>query len=139
MHKGALSRWLLLSVIADTFLVGSRFWHTASQVVPLAPYRRGADWAREPDLLVLAVLFLGGFVAIVMALDGDRRPLFFWNVCYLAVIVAANFSVKMSIASFISRFTVQRSILMGTAMIAAIALCIEQTQNAAGGPPGLNS
>jgi hypothetical protein len=130
MRKGALSRWLLLSLIADTFLVSSRFWYTASQMVRLAPYRTAADWAREPDLLLLAVIFTGGFAAIVIALDGDRRPLFFWNVCYLAIIVTANFSVDMSIASFISRFTIQRSILMGAATVAAIALCVEQKQNA---------
>jgi hypothetical protein len=131
MRKGALSRWLLLSLIADTFLVSSRFWYTASQVVRLASYRSAADWAKEPDLLLLAVIFTGGFAAIVIALDGDRRPLFFWNVCYLAIIVTANFSVDMSIASFISRFTIQRSILMGAATVAAIALCVEQKQNAA--------
>jgi hypothetical protein len=130
MRKGALSRWLLLSLIADTFLVSSRFWYTASQMVRLAPYRSAADWAREPDLLLLAVIFTGGFAAIVIALDGDRRPLFLWNVCYLAI-VTANFSVDMSIASFISRFTIQRSILMGAATVAAIALCVEQKQNAA--------
>ena len=136
MQKRALSRWLLLSVIADTFLIGSRFWYTASQVVHLAPYRGTAGWAREPDLLLLAVLFIGGFVAIVMALfDGDRRPLFFWNLCYLSVIVTANFSVNMSIASFVSRFTIQRSLLMGAATVAAIALCVEQQLNAPGGPP----
>jgi hypothetical protein len=136
MQKRALSRWLLLSVIADTFLIGSRFWYTASQVVRLAPYRSAADWVREPDLLLLAVLFVGGFVAIVMALfDGDRRPLFFWNLCYLSVIVTANFSVNMSIASFVSRFTIQRSMVMGAATVAAIALCVEQKLNPHGGPP----
>jgi hypothetical protein len=132
MQRGALSRWLLLSLTADTLLAGSRFSYTVGQVMRHAPYRSAADWAREPDLLLLTVLFVAGFIGIVMAFSGDCRLLFLWNLCYLAVIVTANFSLNMDIAAFISRFTIQRSVLMGAATVAAIGLCIEQRQNAAG-------
>jgi hypothetical protein len=122
MQVRTLSRWLWLSLIVDTLLVVSRFWYIASRTVRLLQYRTAIDWAREPDLILLAVLFLAGFVGILMAFSGECRPLLYWNLCYLAIVVSANFSLNMDMASFIARFTIGRSIVIAAPVLAALAL-----------------
>jgi fucose 4-O-acetylase-like acetyltransferase len=130
MQLGTLSRWLWLSLIVDTLLVVSRFWYIASRTVRLLPYRTAIDWAREPDLILFAVLFLAGLFGIVMAFSGECRPLVYWNVCYLAVVVTADFSLSMDMASFISRFTIERSLLIAAPVLAALGLCIDSQRRA---------
>jgi hypothetical protein len=130
MQVGTLSRWLWLSLIVDTVLVVSRFRYIASRAVPLLQYRTAINWARELDLILLAVLFVAGFVGMVMAFRGKCLPLLYWNLCYLAVVVTANFSFSMDMASFISRFTIERSILIAAPTLAAVALCIDYLQRA---------
>jgi hypothetical protein len=58
-----------------------------AQVIPLLPYRTVTDWIRDPDLLLYVIFYGLGFVAVRMAVTGDRRPLLFWNVCYLSILV----------------------------------------------------
>jgi hypothetical protein len=87
------------------------------------PYRSAQDWARDPIHFMDIFFDCMGILAIVIALTADRRPLVFWNLCHLAILIGLNFSSSMSIASILKRFAhLQRSLLIFGSIIATVAL-----------------
>jgi hypothetical protein len=122
MHTGKLSRWLWLGLILDISIMVWRFWVFTDQVIALLPYRTVTDWTRDPDLFIYVLFYGLGFVGIRMAATGDRRPLLFWNVCYLVILVPAN---RMSIKFLLQFFpNLVGHILIFGAAIATIAIYI---------------
>ena len=87
MHTGQLSRWLGLGLILNISIMVWRFWVSAEQVIALLPYRTVTDWTRDPDPCIYVIFYGLGFVGVRMAVTGDRRPLLFWNVVYLVLLV----------------------------------------------------
>jgi hypothetical protein len=87
MHTGKLSRWLWLGLILNISIMVWRFWVSTDLVIALLPYRTVTDWIRDPDPCMYLIFYGSGFVGIQMAVTGDRRPLLFWDVVYLALIV----------------------------------------------------
>ena len=87
MQTGKLSRWLWLGLILNISIMVWRFWVSADQVIALLPYRTVTDWTRDPDLCIWVIFYGSGFVGIQMAVTGDRRPLLFWNVVYVVLLV----------------------------------------------------
>jgi hypothetical protein len=85
MHTGKLSRWLWLGLVLNISIMVWRFWVIAYQAIALLPYRTVTDWISEPP--VLLIFYGAGFFGIQMAVTGDRCPLLFWDVVYLALIV----------------------------------------------------
>jgi hypothetical protein len=79
-------------------LFGRRFSYLTERIIVLLPYRSTTDWASDPDLFVAAVFHCAGFVGIVISVTGDRRPLVFWNSCYLAMLVTVTFSSPLNMA-----------------------------------------
>jgi hypothetical protein len=124
------SRWLWLALILDIPIMAWLFWYEANQILMLLPHRSMTDWASDPSLLLGAVFDSLGFIAIVMALQGDRRALLFWNLCHLTLGLAFNFSLSMNMADVLSRFTtsIERSILISASVIAAIAAYMANRQ-----------
>jgi hypothetical protein len=124
------SRWLWLALILDIPMMAWLCWYEANQILMLLPYRSMTDWASDPNLLLGAVFGSLGFIAIVMALQGDRRALLFWNLCHLALGLAFNFSLSMNMAGVRSRFatSIEHSILVTASVIAAIAAYMANRQ-----------
>ena len=87
MHTGKLSRWLWLGLILDISIMVWRFWAISDSLIALLPYRTVTDWTSDPDPYVWLIFYGLGFVGIQKAVTGDRRPLLFWNVCYLSILV----------------------------------------------------
>ena len=85
MHTGKLSRWLWLGLILNVSIMVWRFWVCADQVIALLPYRTVTDWISDPSMYL--IFYGSGFVGIQMAVTGDRRPLLFWDVVYLVLLV----------------------------------------------------
>jgi len=73
------------------------FWWVTDHLIALLPYRTVADWTRDPDLCIGVIFYGAGFVGILMAVTGDRRPLLFWNICYLVIVVPAWVTFPWSI------------------------------------------
>src|SRR4030095_13627661 len=96
MHTGKLSRWLGLGLILDISIMVWRFWWVTDHLIALLPYRTVTDWTRDPDFWIWVIFYGAGFVGILMAVTGDRRPLLFWNVCYLVLLVPAWIRFPMS-------------------------------------------
>jgi hypothetical protein len=83
MLRGKLSGWLWLGLVLNISIMVWRFWSIL--LIARLPYRPVTDWISDPPILLI---FYGlGFVGIQMAVTGDRRPLLFWDVVYLALIV----------------------------------------------------
>ena len=85
MQSGKLSRWLGLGLILNISIMVWRFWVSADQVIALLPYRTVTDWISDPPMYL--IFYGSGFVGIQMAVTGDRRPLLFWDVVYLVLLV----------------------------------------------------
>src|SRR5262245_15982271 len=87
MHTGKLSRWLWLGLILNLSIMVWRFWAISDALIALLPYRTVTDWTRDPDSWIWLIFYGSGFVGVRMAVTGDRRPLLFWNVVYLVLLV----------------------------------------------------
>ena len=85
MQSGKLSRWLWLGLILNISIMVWRFWVSADQVIALLPFRTVTDWISDPPMYL--IFYGSGFVGIQMAVTGDRRPLLFWDVVYLVLLV----------------------------------------------------
>src|SRR5687768_18550408 len=85
MQSGKLSRWLWVGLILNIAVMVWRFLVSANMVIALLPYRTLSDWISDPPMYL--IFYGSGFVGIQMAVTGDRRPLLFWDVVYLALIV----------------------------------------------------
>ena len=89
MQAGKLSRWLGLGLTLNVSIMVWRFWVITNFLISLLPYRTVADWTRDPDSWLWLIFYGAGFVGIQMAVTGDRRPLIFWDVVYLAILLPA--------------------------------------------------
>src|SRR4030095_13480234 len=87
MQSGKLSRWLWQGLILNISIMVWRFWVCTDQVIALLPYRTVTDWISDPDPCIYLIFYGSGFVGIQMAVTGDRRPLLFWDVVYLVLLV----------------------------------------------------
>ena len=85
MLRGKLSRWLWLGLVLNISIMVWRFWVSAAQVIALLRYGTVTDWISDPPMYL--IFYGSGFVGIQMAVTGDRRPLLFWDVVYLLVLV----------------------------------------------------
>jgi hypothetical protein len=85
MVKGKLSRWMWLGLILNVSIMVWRFWSVI--LIARVPYRPISDWMSDPDTFMYLFFYGSGFVAIQMAVTGDHRPLLFWDVVYLVVLV----------------------------------------------------
>jgi len=85
MQSGKLSRCLLLGLILNISIMIWRFWVCADQAASFLPYRTVTDWISDPPMYL--IFYGSGFVAIQMAMTRDRRPLLFWDVVYLVLLV----------------------------------------------------
>ena len=136
MKAGKFSLRMCLALILDIPIMAFFFWGTAHQVSMLLPFRTVADWAADPDLLLAALFASLGFIAIVMALQGDRWALLFWNVGHLVLGFAFNLSFSMTMSDVLRRFSVSPMlpIVMSASVIATIAayMANRQVRHAAG-------
>ena len=88
----------------------------ADQVIALLPYRTVNDWISDPCLYL--IFYGSGFVGIQMAVTGDRRPLLFWDVVYLVLLVPLPFvrpvwffgAVIATIATYIGHRQMRREL-----------------------------
>ena len=64
----------------------------SDSVIALLPYRTLPDWTSDPDPWIWLIFYGLGFVGIQMAVTGDRRPLLFWDVVYLVLLVPLPFA-----------------------------------------------
>lgn len=87
MQSGKLSRWLWLGLILNISIMVWRFWVIGVSLIALLPYRTVTDWISDPDPCMYLIFYGSGFVGIQMAVTGDRRPLLFWDVVYLVLLV----------------------------------------------------
>jgi hypothetical protein len=87
MHTGKLSRWLGLGLILNISIMVWRFWAISDSLIALLPYRTVTDWIRDPDPCFWLIFYGLGFIGIQEAVTGDRRPLLFWNVVYLVLLI----------------------------------------------------
>jgi hypothetical protein len=85
MQSGKLSRWLWLGLLLNVSIMVWRFWVCTDQVIALLPYRPVTDWISDPPMYL--IFYGSGFVGIQIAVTGDRRPLLFWDVVYLVLLV----------------------------------------------------
>jgi len=85
MQSGKLSRWLWLGLILNISIMVWRFWVCMGLLIALLPYRTVTDWISDPPMYL--IFYGSGFVGIQMAVTGDRRPLLFWDVVYLVLLV----------------------------------------------------
>ena len=85
MLRGKLSRWLWLGLVLNISIIVWRFWSII--LIARLPYRPVTDWISDPGSYMYLIFYGLGFVGIQMAVTGDRRPLLFWDVVYLALIV----------------------------------------------------
>ena len=123
MQSGRLSRWLWLGLILNISIMVWRFWAISDSLIALLPYRTVTDWTRDPDLCLYVIFYGLGFVGVRMAVTGDRRPLLFWNVCYLVILVPADrMSIKLLLQFFQGNLV--GHILIFGAAIATIATYI---------------
>ena len=90
MQSGKLSRWLGLGLILNISIMVWRFWVSADQVIALLPYRTVTDWISDPPMYL--IFYGSGFIGVQMAVTGDRRPLLFWDVVYLVLLVPLPFA-----------------------------------------------
>ena len=123
MHTGKLSRWLWLGLILNISIMVWRFWAISDSLIALLPYRTVTDWTSDPDGCIWLIFYGLGFVGVRMAVTGDRRPLLFWNVCYLVILVPAD---RLSINLLLQVFqgNLVGHILIFGAAIATIAIYI---------------
>jgi hypothetical protein len=125
MQRGRLSRWLWLGLILNISIMVWRFWVCTDHVAALLPYRTVTDWISDPDPCIYLIFYGSGFVGIQMAVTGDRRPLLFWNVVYLALLVPFERWSPMSLETLL-RYpsNLARTVWVFGAVIATIATYI---------------
>ncbi len=85
MLKGKFSRWLWLGLGLNLSIMVWRFWSVL--MIARLPYRPATDWIRAPEALMYLIFYGLGLVGIQMAVTGDRRPLLFWDIVYLVLLV----------------------------------------------------
>ena len=85
MLRGKLSRWQWLGLVLNISIMVWRFWSIT--MIARLPYRPVTDWISDPDSCMYLIFYGLGFIGIQMAVTGDRRPLLFWDVVYLLVLV----------------------------------------------------
>ena len=123
MLRGRLSRWLWLGLVLNISIMVWRFWVITNSLIALLPYRTVTDWTSDPPIWLI---FYGlGFVGVRMAVTGDRRPLLFWNVVYLVLLVPFGRWSPMSLDTLL-RYpsNLVRPIWIFGAVIATIAIYI---------------
>ena len=125
MHTGKLARWLWLGLILNISIMVWRFWVISNSLIAFLPYRTVTDWTSDPDGCVWLIFYGLGFVGIQMAVTGDRRPLLFWNVVYLALLVPFERWSPMSLYTLL-RYpsNLVRPVWIFAAVIATIATYI---------------
>ena len=125
MHTGKLSRWLGLGLILNISIMVWRFWVISDSLIALLPYRTVTDWTSDPDPCIWLIFYGLGFVGIEMAVAGDGRPLLFWNVVYLVLLVPFGRWSPMSLDTLL-RYpsNLVRPIWIFGAVIATIAIYI---------------
>ena len=98
-------------------------------LIALLPYRTVTDWTSDPDGCIWLIFYGLGFVGIQMAVTGDRRPLLFWNVVYLALLVPFERWSAMSLETLL-RYpsNLVRPVWIFGAVIATIATYIGHRQ-----------
>src|SRR5262245_24358663 len=126
MWTGKHSPWLWLAIILDATIVVRRLSYEIASILSVLPYRSVTEWKTATDLLIGVVFHSACCFAIVMALNRDRGPLIFWNLCYLAVLVAVVVRFPLDITSLLIRFgtSVERSFIMVGLVVATIATCM---------------
>ena len=125
MQSRKLSRWLWLGLTLNISIMVWRFWAISDSLIALLPYRTVTDWTSDPDGCIWLIFYGLGFVGIQMAVTGDRRPLLFWNVVYLALLVPFGRWSPMSLETLL-RYpsNLVRPIWIFGAVIATIATYI---------------
>src|SRR5262249_27550021 len=118
------SRWPWFGLILDISVMGWRFWVFAVGGIARIPYRTVPDWTRDPDPWIYLIFYGLGFVGIRMAVTGDRRPLLFWNVCYVVILDPAAVLSRMSNEVLLRYPDNRNHILMFGAAIATIAIYV---------------
>ena len=86
MQSGKLSRWLGLGLILNISIMVWRFWAISNSLIAF-PYQTVTDWISDPEPCIWLIFYGLGFVGVRMAVTGDRRPLLFWDVVYLVLLV----------------------------------------------------
>ena len=126
MQTETYSRWLWLALILDIPIMTRDLWYEGKEALIRLPYWSPTEWVTEPGPLLGAAFHGLGFIGIVMAIKGDRRPLLFWSMCHLAIVITLNFSLSMDLADILDRFSSgpKRSILIVGSVIATIAVYI---------------
>jgi len=76
-----------MGLILDISIMVWRFWVIGDSLIALLPYRTVSGWTSDPDGSIWLIFYGLGFVGVRMAVTGDRRPLLFWNVIYLVLLV----------------------------------------------------
>ena len=99
MQSGKLSRWLGLGLVLNISIMVWRFWSII--MIARLPYRPVTDWISDPDSCMYLIFYGLGFIGIQMAVTGDRRPLLFWNVVYLALLVPFERWFPMSLETLL--------------------------------------
>jgi hypothetical protein len=126
MRIPKLSKWLWLAIIADIGILIRSVSYAAIRVWDLLPYRSAMEWVFDPDARLVVDLFFScaGLVGIVVTLKGDRRPLFFWNICHLAILLTIAFSSPMHIAMLFNRFgtSFEPALVMAASITATVAV-----------------
>ena len=125
MLRGRLSRWLWLGLVLNISIMVWRFWVITNSLIALLPYRTVTDWTRDPEGCIWLIFYSLGFVGVWMAVTGHRRPLLFWNVVYLALLVPFGRWSPMSLETLL-RYpsNLVRPIWIFGAVIATIATYI---------------
>ena len=90
MQSGKLSRWLWLGLSLNISIMVWRFWVSADQVIALLPYRTVTDWISDPPMYL--IFYGSGFIGVQLAVTGDLRPLLFWDVVYLVLLIPLPFA-----------------------------------------------
>jgi hypothetical protein len=126
MQIPRLSKWLWLAIIVDVGILVRSISFVAVRTWALLPYRSATEWASEPDMLLDLLASCAGFVGVFMMMKGDRKPLLFWNLCYLAILVTHAFSSPLHIAILFNQFgtSFEPALMMAATVTATIAVAL---------------
>jgi len=120
MQSGKLSRWLGLGLILNISIMVWRFWAISNSLIAF-PYQTVTDWISDPEPCIWLIFYGLGFVGVRMAVTGDRRPLLFWNVVYLVLLVPYGHWSPMNLETLL-RYP--NNVLIFGAALATIAIYI---------------
>ena len=120
MQSGKLSRWLGLGLVLNISIMVWRFLAISNSLIAF-PYQTVTDWISDPEPCIWLIFYGLGFVGVRMAVTGDRRPLLFWNVVYLVLLVPYGHWSPMSLETLL-RYP--NNVLIFGAGIATIAIYI---------------